>query len=259
MFNAKMSQASTLRKIVDSIKDLVSQVNIDANSNGLTLQAMDSAHVSLVSLLLSESGFAEYRCDKNISLGINLVEFSKILKMSSGDDEVTLKCDSSTSYLSILLENEKTGRSSEFNLNLLSLESESLGIPETDYPTSITINSSEFFKICKEVTTVSDTLQIQIADENSALLSFSGKSGNGKIKLKSNLDEKGADTIIIKCTEEVNSRYGLSYLNNFSKASSLSDLVEVNLSTQYPMMIHYKLEDMGYIKFYLAPKMDDEN
>ena len=36
---------------------------------GLSLQAMDSAHVSLVALKLNESGFESYRCDKPITLG----------------------------------------------------------------------------------------------------------------------------------------------------------------------------------------------
>ena len=52
---------------------------------------MDTSHVSLVSLLLRAEGFEHYRCDRNLSLGINLESFSKILKCSSNDDAITLK------------------------------------------------------------------------------------------------------------------------------------------------------------------------
>jgi hypothetical protein len=34
---------------------------------------MDSSHVSLVALQLKAEGFELYRCDRNISLGLNLV------------------------------------------------------------------------------------------------------------------------------------------------------------------------------------------
>ena len=67
---------------------------------------MDSAHVSLVSLKINESGFEEYRCDKNITLGINLVDFSKSLKMGKVDDTLILKAEEENSFLSITFENK---------------------------------------------------------------------------------------------------------------------------------------------------------
>lgn len=44
------------------------------------LQAMDSSHVSLCALRMRAEGFDHYRCDKNISLGVNTPNLSKILK-----------------------------------------------------------------------------------------------------------------------------------------------------------------------------------
>ena len=49
---------------IDSLISLVNEVNLEATSNGLSPQAMDSAHISLVSLNMKEEGFEEYRCDK---------------------------------------------------------------------------------------------------------------------------------------------------------------------------------------------------
>ena len=58
---------------VDSIKDLVTDTNLECATAGITLQAMDSSHVALVALNLKCDGFEMYRCDRNISLGMNLV------------------------------------------------------------------------------------------------------------------------------------------------------------------------------------------
>lgn len=60
---------------------------------------MDSAHVSLVSLKKNEGGFEEYRCDKDITLGLNLIDLSKILKMGKVDDKLTLKAEEGNSFL----------------------------------------------------------------------------------------------------------------------------------------------------------------
>ena len=54
---------------------------------------MDSAHVSLVSLLLRSEGFEHFRCDRNRSLGIPLAGMAKILRCASNEDSVTIKAD----------------------------------------------------------------------------------------------------------------------------------------------------------------------
>jgi len=57
---------------IESIKDLVTDANFDCSNNGFALQAMDSSHVSLVALLLRSDGFEHYRCDRNMTMGMNL-------------------------------------------------------------------------------------------------------------------------------------------------------------------------------------------
>ncbi len=45
MFEARLDQASLLKKIIEALKDLVTDANWDVNENGITLQAMVSARV----------------------------------------------------------------------------------------------------------------------------------------------------------------------------------------------------------------------
>ena len=72
MFEARLVQGSLLKKVLESVKDLLTEAVWDCNGNGMSLQAMDSSHVSLVALMLRSDGFDTYRCDRNIALGINL-------------------------------------------------------------------------------------------------------------------------------------------------------------------------------------------
>jgi proliferating cell nuclear antigen len=48
MFEAKLTDGNILRKIVDSLKELVTDVNLEVSPNGISIQAMDSSHVALV-------------------------------------------------------------------------------------------------------------------------------------------------------------------------------------------------------------------
>ena len=67
--------------MLDSIKDLVSEANFECSGTGFSLQAMDSSHVSLVSLNLKADGFEHFRCDRPISMGMNLGNMAKCLKV----------------------------------------------------------------------------------------------------------------------------------------------------------------------------------
>jgi proliferating cell nuclear antigen len=70
MFEARFPNAILLKRILDAVKDLVDDVNWLCTEDGIELQSMDSSHVALVQFQLDESGFASYRCDRQITLGI---------------------------------------------------------------------------------------------------------------------------------------------------------------------------------------------
>ena len=85
------------------------------------------------------------------AIGININNLSKVMKLADPSDSITLQCEQDPSVLKITFENPKTQRSTEFALNLITLDVEHLSIPETEYSSLITINSGEFSKICKEL------------------------------------------------------------------------------------------------------------
>lgn len=104
MFQARLEQGIILKKIVEAMKELVTTVNIDVSSTGLSIQAMDSSHVALVALNLKEEGFQNYRALKNMTLGLNIQNLSKIMKCAGNDDIITLKADEDPSTITFVFE-----------------------------------------------------------------------------------------------------------------------------------------------------------
>ena len=94
---------------------------------------MDSSHVALVSLNLSVDGFEKYRCDTTQVLGVSIANLAKVMKLADNNDSITLQAEQDASHLKIIFENTKTERITEFNLNLITIDSEHLAIPETEY------------------------------------------------------------------------------------------------------------------------------
>ena len=62
----------------------------------------------------------------------------------------------------------------------------------------------------------------------------------------------------IELQEPVMLTFALRYLNSFAKATPLSTSVSLSLSKDLPVVVDYAIADMGHIKFYLAPKIDED-
>ena len=48
MFEARLEKGDVLKKTMDALKDLIKEAVWDVSAQGLSLQSMDSSHVSLV-------------------------------------------------------------------------------------------------------------------------------------------------------------------------------------------------------------------
>lgn len=70
----------------------------------IRIKAMDNSHVALVALLLRADGFSPFRCDRNLSLGINVGSMAKILKCAGSEDQITLTASDEGNTLSFLFE-----------------------------------------------------------------------------------------------------------------------------------------------------------
>jgi len=192
-----------------------------------------------------------------MTLGLNIQNLNKIMKCAGNDDIINLKCEEDPSSIGLIFENQKTDKISEFNLNLLTIEADQLGIPETEYSSIVTMSSSEFTRICREMSQISETVSIETSKE-SVIFSVNGEIGAGSVKIKANDSEKPEDRTILEVDEPVNLSFALRYLNLFNKASNLSNSVTLSLSNDTPLVVEYKIDKLGSLKFYLAPKITDD-
>ena len=144
-------------QVVDAIKDLVQDCNFDCNDSGIALQAMDNSHVALVSMMLKAEGFSPYRCDRNIALGVNLTSLTKVLRAAQNEDILTLKAADAPDVLNLIFENTDSDRLSEYDLKLMDIDQEHLGIPDTEYAATIAMPAAEFRRICTDLAAMADS------------------------------------------------------------------------------------------------------
>ena len=149
MFEARLLQGSLLKKVLEALKDLLNEAAWDCSDAGIQLQAMDNSHVSLVSLNLRAEGFDKYRCDRNLSMGMNLGRYvaffnvtcphvyriycshsmSKILKCAANEDIITIKAQDNADTVTFVFESPDQDKVSDYEMKLMNLDQEHLGIP----------------------------------------------------------------------------------------------------------------------------------
>merc|ERR1712241_333008 len=257
-FEAHLQQALLLKKLVDAIKELCKDVNFDCSEKGLQVQAMDSSHVALVSLLLRESAFAEFKCDRATSLGMNVDSLGKILKVCGPADSLKLRWQTDADIVIFQCESGDEDRIADFDLRLMQIESEHMEIPEQQYKVVAKLPSTEFLRICRDLKEFGETMVVNASKEG-IRFSVQGDIGTGNVLLKPRESEKPEESVSLTVHEPVNATFALRYLVTFSKAAPLCGTVELGLGPDAPLLVKFDIDnaDNGYLQFYLAPKIDE--
>jgi proliferating cell nuclear antigen len=148
--------------------------------------------------------------------------------------------------------------SNDTELKLMEIDGEQLGIPDTPYKSTIKMPAEEFQRIVRDLQVLGDTCTIACTKEG-IRFSVSGNIGTGNILTRANAtadDDK--NHVIIDMEEPVELNFALRYLAFFTKATPLSGSVIISMSPDVPVVIEYPIGEVGHIKFYLAPKIEED-
>lgn len=211
----------------------------------------------LVSLLVGEDAFQTYRCDRNITLGVDLSSLAKVLKCGNNSDSLTLIAEDSPDSFLVVFEDTVKDRISEYSLKLMDIESDFLNIDDMDYDSVITLPAVDFQKICRDLSQLSDSLTVLVTKDTVKYVA-NGDIGSGSVIVKPFTDlEKTENSVKVELNKAVNLTFGLKYLLDVIKGTSLSSTITIKLADKTPALFEFKLPS-GYLRFYLAPKFDEE-
>lgn len=231
-----------LKKVIEVVKDLTPRVNIEITEDGIQLREMDISQISYIVVTLSADDFEKIYCEKSQIIGVDLTVLLLVLKNMASEEFVTLKLGGKQDDLVV------KGKASYFEIPLLMIESGNIEIPDTEYEGSARMMSSEFQKICRDLSSMASDVSIDLQKDQISFL-IQGKVGKGNIVCQKN--------VIFDVENPVKVSFSLRYLCFFAKATTISNEVDICLSKDFPMLLEYKTGH-SIISFYLAPKIEDE-
>ena len=244
-------------------------------TGGMNITALNSNSNILVRLHLEADKFDYYRCvpeNKNyINLGVNMTNLFKLIKFLNNDDILHIIYNrSSQNQLNLQYINQQKKLTSNYYLNLLDIKEDNITIGKQKFDFVITMPSNDFHSLIKNMSIIAEYVDIKFVNfENSYTLSFSCQGEFAS--QESTFNSSNADDNIVNVlknmedTEEINQNsiiqgiYELKALSLFSKCSSLCQTIELYIRNDSPLVIKYRIADMGSVHLILSPiNRDDE-
>lgn len=251
--------------IFQHIKHFSEKVNIMFEKERLYLQALDGSRVSIFELYIPKNWFDNYNYtnETGLTLGINTNILFRILNTYENGQIMNIVFDNEyTDKLSIHFTNDDENKkvqfknifNKHFEIPLLDIDCEIVGIPDFESQADIIIPSNKFASIINQLKMFGEILEIECSEEKIMLASCSQESG--KMFVEMNLDD--LNTYSINEGQELKISFGLTYLQNICAYSKISKDIEIKITENYPLKITYDLLDNAKIVYYLAPKINDE-
>jgi len=250
----KTVQSNAIKTLVEGLKDILNDVNLKINKEGLQIITIDGKKITIVHLKLIASSFEFFHCASPIDIGVNMKSLHALLRTVGTNDVITMFVShSDLTRLNIVIENKEKNVRDISKLKLLDINEAIYKIPNIEFDSVIKMPSNDFQKICKDLNNISDTVTIS-SEDSKFKMSVEGDIGEKEIII--------GETVSVAFSKlsnnNVKDRFDLKYLLLFVKSSNLCSTIELFLKKEHPLVLLYSVASLGSLKFVLAPKMSEE-
>jgi proliferating cell nuclear antigen len=243
MFQAK-ARADVLKEVVNVISTLVDEAKFTVNADGLTIRAVDPAHIAMVDLTLSKDAFEEFKAEET-EIGLDIDKLSQFLKLAHSNEVVDLKHDEDKRRLNIVI-GDITRRMSLIDTTGMSDPK----VPNLNLPATVTLKVDDLVQGIKASETVSDHIALVASPEGFEMTCEGDMDQVQWKKAKKDLES-------LESPSSVRSLFPLEYFANMLRAVSAGVAVTMHLGNDYPVKVEFKIAGgKGEVRYLLAPRIE---
>jgi len=262
LFEIKTVQSGAFRSLIEAVKEIVTEVNLEFSSEGIKVVNVDETHTVLVYLKLYAERFESFFCPKKHVLGVNMIYFFKLIKTMGNNDSLTLYLpESNPNKLGIRMENSEKSTVTNYFLKLFDTEIDDIKIPSISFTSIIHMPSVDLQKHCRDMNALGEKLDIEITSSGSDLIfKCMGDFAEQETVISENNSTMRVQKTANSTNEIVQGIFQLKHLVVFTKCTSLCPSIELCLRNDYPLILKYTVANLGEIRLVLAPmKNKSEN
>jgi len=255
-------QITPFRQTMTALKDILLETNITFTKEGIKIVNMDKSHTILAHMVLHANEFENYDCKlEKIIIGVNMLHLFKIINMIDNNDTLTIYIeeqdysDGVVQYLGLKFENGDIKQQKIHKLRLIEPEPEELSVPDVTFSSVLNMPSNDFQKIIRDLSCVSDKIEIRsIATHEGAELFFKCSGGFADVEIRRAETDGSMEYIQKQETHKIiQGEFSLKNLGYFIKCSGLCNQIEIYLENNRPLVVKYDVASLGEIKLALAP------
>ena len=253
----KTVQIAPFRTLMTALKDILLETNITFQPDGIKIINMDKSHTILAHLHLDAAKFEYYSCKfPKIIIGVNMFHLFKLINTIDNDDTLTIYIekqhysDGVVDYLGLKFENGDIKQCKNQKLKLIEPDEEELLLPEVTFSSVINLPSSDFQKIIRDLSNISERLEIKSVG-NELIFKCQGPFAMCEIRRS---ESDGIMEFITKNHENkvIQGEFSLKNLGYFIKCTNLCNSIEMYLENDLPLVVKYSVASLGAIKLCLA-------
>jgi len=192
-----------------------------------------------------------------VTLGVSVNNLQKLFRGVSSQDQLWLGFDlDQPDFLLLSIWSSERQSSTRLQFRLLELDVEQISPPAQEMQFHVQMPGAEFVRLIRSMSVVSDEVAVQCSPEDSKLqLRAAGDIGWLEEDVIS-----GGDTAVQASADAQGfiARFSLKYLSTFSRGATLSRVVSVYLSPDYPVIVTWTNELLT-MRMMLAPKIGDDD
>ena len=239
----KLEDPRILAQIVGIISELVKEVRLKINKEGMSLTALDPANVAMVYFNIPGDLFAEFTVEKDEVLGVNLENLNAVMRRCKLGSSLIIEKDENHLKLTI---NDKIKR--EFSLALIDVEGDDKQMPSWEFKSVIKMDAQAFVDAIEDCSVVADACTFiaqpdKFIIESSNLHSARTEFSNEEVQIFSDASS---------------ARFSLDYLSKFMKGAKIASKAEINFSDNHPMRLNFP-SGRVMLSFVLAPRVEQDN
>jgi proliferating cell nuclear antigen len=245
MFNAKV-KSYVLKGIIYVTTPLVNEVKFNITQKGISLRAVDPAHVAMVDLQINDKAFEEYKAN-DMELGIDMDKLGGIMRLASSDDTVSLEYDEESNKLIIKIGNliRKMGL-----IDTAGMPDPKM--PNLNLPAKVVLKASELTQGVRASEAVSDHLALTVNKDNFELFA-EGDTDTVNLKLPKDL------LIELNTNSKCKSLFSIDYFANMIKPVRGEDPITIMIGNDNPIKVEFDIaENKGHVTYLLAPRIESE-
>jgi proliferating cell nuclear antigen len=256
----KTVQIAPFRTLMTALKDILLETNITFAPDGMRIINMDKSHTILVHLFLAATNFEFYECKKDkIIIGVNMFYLFKLINTIENDETLTIYIENSdyvdgiVSYLTLKYENAEIKQCKTQKLRLIEPDPEELQYPAVNFSSIINLPSSDFQKIIRDLSCISEKLEIKSVG-NELIFKCSGQFASAEIHRAESDGENKSMSYTLKQdpSKIIQGEFSLKNLGYFIKCTNLCQQIEIYLENDLPLVVKYNVASLGEIKLCLA-------